>query len=113
MHFLVQVSALCNSTVLCRLVFLTFSMKQILPSMLYLPALLSFYLSLLKYFLFKSLLSNQWGFFKRSKQDDSVPRHHAVRVKKETPGYVDGKAEPEVLEKKQWMTTWIDSDSFL
>ncbi|KAM4560818.1 integrin alpha-6 [Fundulus diaphanus] len=51
------------------------------------------------------------GFFKRSKQEDSVPRYHAVRIKKETPPYVDGKAEPEAFEKKQWMTTWIDNYS--
>uniref|UniRef100_A0A3Q2Q9F5 Integrin subunit alpha 6 n=1 Tax=Fundulus heteroclitus TaxID=8078 RepID=A0A3Q2Q9F5_FUNHE len=51
------------------------------------------------------------GFFKRSKQEDSVPRYHAVRIKKETPAYVDGKAESEAFEKKQWMTTWIDNYS--
>uniref|UniRef100_A0A3B3VT15 Integrin subunit alpha 6 n=1 Tax=Poecilia latipinna TaxID=48699 RepID=A0A3B3VT15_9TELE len=52
------------------------------------------------------------GFFRRSKQDDSIPRYHAVRIKKETPGYVDGKMKPGALEKKQWMTTWIDGDDY-
>ncbi|XP_014868820.1 PREDICTED: integrin alpha-6-like isoform X1 [Poecilia mexicana] len=52
------------------------------------------------------------GFFRRSKQDDSIPRYHAVRIKKETPGYVDGKMKPGALEKKQWMTTWIDDDDY-
>uniref|UniRef100_A0A3P9NBI9 Integrin subunit alpha 6 n=1 Tax=Poecilia reticulata TaxID=8081 RepID=A0A3P9NBI9_POERE len=52
------------------------------------------------------------GFFRRSKQDDSIPRYHAVRIKKETLGYVDGKMKPGALEKKQWMTTWIDDDNY-
>ncbi|XP_027878838.1 integrin alpha-6 isoform X1 [Xiphophorus couchianus] len=50
------------------------------------------------------------GFFRRSKQDDSIPRYHAVRIKKETPGHSDGKMKPGALEKKQWMTTWINDD---
>ncbi|PWA31315.1 hypothetical protein CCH79_00002766 [Gambusia affinis] len=52
------------------------------------------------------------GFFRRSKQDDSIPRYHAVRIKKETPGYVDGKMKAGALEKKQWMTTWINDDNY-
>ncbi|XP_058477547.1 integrin alpha-6 isoform X1 [Solea solea] len=53
------------------------------------------------------------GFFQRSKQDSSVPRYHAVRIKKETPEYKDGKVKLDTFEKKQWMTTWIDNDSYL
>ncbi|XP_038576430.1 LOW QUALITY PROTEIN: integrin alpha-6 [Micropterus salmoides] len=52
------------------------------------------------------------GFFKRSKQDDSVPRYHAVRIRKETPEYKDGKLKLDPSEKKQWMTTWIDNESY-
>uniref|UniRef100_A0A3B4VE67 Integrin subunit alpha 6 n=1 Tax=Seriola dumerili TaxID=41447 RepID=A0A3B4VE67_SERDU len=52
------------------------------------------------------------GFFKRSKQDSSVPRYHAVRIRKETPEYKDGKVNLDPFEKKQWMTTWIDNESY-
>ncbi|XP_071330763.1 integrin alpha-6 isoform X2 [Trachinotus anak] len=52
------------------------------------------------------------GFFKRSKQDSSVPRYHAVRIRKETPEYKDGKIKLDPFEKKQWMTTWIDNESY-
>ncbi|XP_070832343.1 integrin alpha-6 isoform X1 [Chaetodon trifascialis] len=52
------------------------------------------------------------GFFKRSKQDDSVPRYHAVRIRKETPEYKDGKVKLDPFDKKQWMTTWIDNESY-
>ncbi|KAK2839791.1 hypothetical protein Q5P01_013531 [Channa striata] len=52
------------------------------------------------------------GFFKRSKQDESVPRYHAVRIRKETPEYNDGQGKLGPLEKKQWMTTWIDNESY-
>ncbi|KAG7501776.1 integrin alpha-6 isoform X1 [Solea senegalensis] len=53
------------------------------------------------------------GFFQRSKQDSSVPRYHAVRIKKEAPEYKDGKVKLDTFEKKQWMTTWIDNESYL
>lgn len=56
--------------------------------------------------------NSQCGFFKRSKQDESVPRYNAVRIRKETPAYKDGKAKLELNEKKQWMTTWIDNESY-
>uniref|UniRef100_A0A7N6A5N5 Integrin alpha-2 domain-containing protein n=1 Tax=Anabas testudineus TaxID=64144 RepID=A0A7N6A5N5_ANATE len=52
------------------------------------------------------------GFFKRSKQDDNVPRYHAVRIRKETPEYKDGNVKLDPFEKKQWMTTWLDNESY-
>uniref|UniRef100_A0A8C9Z961 Integrin subunit alpha 6 n=1 Tax=Sander lucioperca TaxID=283035 RepID=A0A8C9Z961_SANLU len=52
------------------------------------------------------------GFFKRSKQEDSVPRYHAVRIRKEMPEYKDGKVMLDSFEKKQWMTTWVDDESY-
>ncbi|XP_044221590.1 integrin alpha-6 isoform X1 [Thunnus albacares] len=52
------------------------------------------------------------GFFKRSKQDDNVPRYHAVRIRKECPQYTDGQVKLDTFEKKQWMTTWVDNESY-
>uniref|UniRef100_A0A3B4FH95 Integrin subunit alpha 6 n=1 Tax=Pundamilia nyererei TaxID=303518 RepID=A0A3B4FH95_9CICH len=52
------------------------------------------------------------GFFKRSKENDSVPRYHAVRIRKETLEHKDGKVKHDPFEKKQWMTTWIDNESY-
>nr|XP_019945545.1 PREDICTED: integrin alpha-6 isoform X1 [Paralichthys olivaceus] len=52
------------------------------------------------------------GFFKRSKQDSSVPRYNAVRIRKETPEYKDGKVKLDAFDKKQWMTTWINNESY-
>ncbi|CAK6954171.1 integrin alpha-6 [Scomber scombrus] len=52
------------------------------------------------------------GFFKRAKQDDKVPRYHAVRIRKECPPYTDGKVKLDTSEKKQWMTTWVDNESY-
>ncbi|XP_037542084.1 integrin alpha-6 [Nematolebias whitei] len=57
-------------------------------------------------------LLSKCGFFKRSRQDDSVPRYHAVRIKKETPLCRDGKVILDAFEKKQWMTTWMDNESY-
>lgn len=57
-------------------------------------------------------LPSQCGFFQRSRQDDSVPRYHAVRIRKETPECKDGKVKLDPYEKKQWMTTWIDNESY-
>uniref|UniRef100_A0A665WQE7 Uncharacterized protein n=1 Tax=Echeneis naucrates TaxID=173247 RepID=A0A665WQE7_ECHNA len=52
------------------------------------------------------------GFFKRSKQDSSVPRYHAVRIRKEAPECQDGKVKLDPFEKKLWMTTWINNESY-
>ncbi|XP_065818223.1 integrin alpha-6 isoform X1 [Labrus bergylta] len=52
------------------------------------------------------------GFFQRSKQDDSVPRYYAVRIKKETPECIDGKVKLDPFDKKQWMTSWTDNESY-
>ncbi|XP_053295060.1 integrin alpha-6 isoform X1 [Pleuronectes platessa] len=52
------------------------------------------------------------GFFKRSKQDSSVPRYNAVRIRKETPDDKDGKVKLDAFDKKQWMTSWIDNESY-
>lgn len=54
----------------------------------------------------------QCGFFKRSKYEDSVPKYHAVRIRKETRLLKDGKDMLDPLEKKQWMTTWNENESY-
>uniref|UniRef100_A0A673ACU9 Integrin alpha-2 domain-containing protein n=1 Tax=Sphaeramia orbicularis TaxID=375764 RepID=A0A673ACU9_9TELE len=63
-------------------------------------------LALLVYLLWKC------GFFNRSKQDDNVPRYHAVRIRKESPEVNAGKVKLDAFDKKQWMTTWIDNESY-
>uniref|UniRef100_A0AAR2KF98 Integrin alpha-2 domain-containing protein n=1 Tax=Pygocentrus nattereri TaxID=42514 RepID=A0AAR2KF98_PYGNA len=50
------------------------------------------------------------GFFKRTKYDDSVPSYSAVRIKREERAYPPGKEQP--LEKKQWMTSWNENESY-
>lgn len=52
------------------------------------------------------------GFFKRSKYEDSVPKYHAVRIRKETRLLKDGKVMLDPFEKKQWMTTWDENESY-
>ncbi|XP_046693527.1 integrin alpha-6b isoform X2 [Silurus meridionalis] len=48
------------------------------------------------------------GFFKRSKYSDSVPSYNAVRIKKE-----ERRTEkPTSVEKKQWMTSWNENESY-
>uniref|UniRef100_A0AAX7U3U0 Integrin alpha-2 domain-containing protein n=1 Tax=Astatotilapia calliptera TaxID=8154 RepID=A0AAX7U3U0_ASTCA len=42
----------------------------------------------------------------------NVPRYHAVRIRKETLEHKDGKVKHDPFEKKQWMTTWIDNESY-
>ncbi len=54
----------------------------------------------------------QCGFFKRSKYEDSVPKYHAVRIRKETRLLKDGQDMLDPLEKKQWMTTWNENESY-
>ncbi|RXN07151.1 integrin alpha-6-like protein [Labeo rohita] len=58
------------------------------------------------------LLLWKCGFFKRSKYEDSVPKYHAVRIRKETRLLKDGKDMLDPLEKKQWMTTWNENESY-
>ncbi|XP_013913679.1 PREDICTED: integrin alpha-6 isoform X1 [Thamnophis sirtalis] len=51
------------------------------------------------------------GFFQRSRYDDSIPRYHAVRIRKEERQIKDGKAK-ENHAKKQWITKWNGNESF-
>ncbi|XP_074071807.1 integrin alpha-6 isoform X1 [Macrotis lagotis] len=51
------------------------------------------------------------GFFKRSRYDDSVPRYHAVRIRKEEREIKDEKYN-DGLEKKQWITKWNEDESY-
>lgn len=51
------------------------------------------------------------GFFKRSRYDDSVPRYHAVRIRKEEREIKDEK-HMDNLEKKQWITKWNENESY-
>nr|XP_045002912.1 integrin alpha-6 isoform X5 [Jaculus jaculus] len=50
------------------------------------------------------------GFFQRSRYDDSVPRYHAVRIRKEEREIQDEKYDN--LEKKQWITKWNENESY-
>uniref|UniRef100_A0A671T515 Integrin alpha-6-like n=1 Tax=Sinocyclocheilus anshuiensis TaxID=1608454 RepID=A0A671T515_9TELE len=52
------------------------------------------------------------GFFKRSKYDESVPSYNAVRIKREERGKEPGKEEMDPPEKKQWMTSWNENESY-
>ncbi|GAB1286425.1 Integrin alpha-6 [Apodemus speciosus] len=51
------------------------------------------------------------GFFKRSRYDDSIPRYHAVRIRKEEREIKDEK-HADNLEKKQWITKWSENESY-
>ncbi|XP_073738479.1 integrin alpha-6 isoform X3 [Callorhinus ursinus] len=51
------------------------------------------------------------GFFKRTRYDDSVPRYHAVRIRKEEREIKDEKYIDN-LEKKQWITRWNENESY-
>ncbi|PNI86424.1 ITGA6 isoform 5 [Pan troglodytes] len=51
------------------------------------------------------------GFFKRSRYDDSVPRYHAVRIRKEEREIKDEKYIDN-LDKKQWITKWNENESY-
>ncbi|XP_074404589.1 integrin alpha-6 isoform X5 [Zonotrichia albicollis] len=50
------------------------------------------------------------GFFRRSRYEDSVPRYHAVRIRKEERQIKDGKSPD--LETKQWLTKWNENESY-
>ncbi|KFP77818.1 Integrin alpha-6, partial [Acanthisitta chloris] len=50
------------------------------------------------------------GFFQRSRYDDSVPRYHAVRIRKEERQIKDGEGKD--LETKQWLTKWNEYESY-
>lgn len=52
----------------------------------------------------------QCGFFQRSRYEDSVPRYHAVRIRKEQRQIEDGKCKD--LETKQWFTKWNENESY-
>ncbi|KAM6461515.1 integrin alpha-6 isoform 3-T3 [Liasis olivaceus] len=51
------------------------------------------------------------GFFQRSRYDDSIPRYHAVRIRKEERQIKDGKSK-ENHAKKQWITKWNGNESY-
>uniref|UniRef100_A0A4W4EFE3 Integrin alpha-2 domain-containing protein n=1 Tax=Electrophorus electricus TaxID=8005 RepID=A0A4W4EFE3_ELEEL len=51
------------------------------------------------------------GFFKRSKYDDSVPSYNAVRIKRVERAHTPGK-QSDSPEKKQWMTSWNENESY-
>uniref|UniRef100_A0A8C3KL91 Integrin subunit alpha 6 n=1 Tax=Calidris pygmaea TaxID=425635 RepID=A0A8C3KL91_9CHAR len=50
------------------------------------------------------------GFFQRSRYEDSVPRYHAVRIRKEERQIKDGKCKD--LDTKQWFTKWNENESY-
>ncbi|XP_030344548.1 integrin alpha-6 isoform X4 [Strigops habroptila] len=50
------------------------------------------------------------GFFQRSRYEDSVPRYHAVRIRKEERHIKDGKYKE--LETKQWFTKWNENENY-
>ncbi|XP_051479109.1 integrin alpha-6 isoform X2 [Apus apus] len=50
------------------------------------------------------------GFFQRSRYENSVPRYHAVRIRKEERQIKDGKCKD--LETKQWFTKWNENESY-
>ncbi|XP_073401989.1 integrin alpha-6 isoform X2 [Dendrobates tinctorius] len=53
----------------------------------------------------------KFGFFKRSRYDDSVPRYHAIRIPKEERQFKEGKLK-QSSEKKQWVTNWNENESY-
>ncbi|CAL8321768.1 unnamed protein product [Merluccius merluccius] len=58
------------------------------------------------------LLLWKCGFFNRSKRDDSVPKYHAVRIRKESLPCLDGKVKLEFYERKPWMTIWSENEGY-
>lgn len=131
MHFLTKppppiVRVQCSAGALADIAFIAWLFeieKNKLQSMLNIPApsLLCFFLTVdiciyqprvNQCVCFSGNLPSQCGFFQRAQPDDSVPRYHAVRIRKETPECKDGKVKLDPFEKKQWMTTWIENESY-
>ncbi|XP_062908247.1 integrin alpha-6-like isoform X1 [Mobula hypostoma] len=52
------------------------------------------------------------GFFKRSHYEDNVPRYHAVRIRKEERQPFEDEKLSKKQDKKQWMTTWQENESY-
>uniref|UniRef100_A0A4W3J7P7 Integrin subunit alpha 6 n=1 Tax=Callorhinchus milii TaxID=7868 RepID=A0A4W3J7P7_CALMI len=52
------------------------------------------------------------GFFKRSRYDDSVPRYHAVRIRKEEREPFEDRKCNQKSDKKKWLTTWQENESY-
>ncbi|XP_030642416.1 integrin alpha-6 [Chanos chanos] len=52
------------------------------------------------------------GFFKRSRENDSVPKYHAVRIRKDTQQFEEGNVQRDPLRRKQWKTTWMENESY-
>lgn len=53
---------------------------------------------------------SQCGFFQRSRYEHSVPRYHAVRIRREERQIKDGECKD--LETKQWFTKWNENESY-
>ncbi|XP_064018713.1 integrin alpha-6 isoform X3 [Pogoniulus pusillus] len=56
------------------------------------------------------LLLWKCGFFQRSRYEHSVPRYHAVRIRREERQIKDGECKD--LETKQWFTKWNENESY-
>lgn len=54
----------------------------------------------------------QGSFFKRVKQEDTVPTYSAVRIRGEKRGMLPGNDNWKNLQKKNWMATWHDKDDY-
>ncbi|XP_072903316.1 integrin alpha-6-like isoform X1 [Hemitrygon akajei] len=52
------------------------------------------------------------GFFKRSHYEDNVPKYHAVRIRKEERQPFEDEKLSKKQDKKQWMTTWQENESY-
>ncbi|XP_056436164.1 integrin alpha-6 isoform X1 [Gadus chalcogrammus] len=63
-------------------------------------------LSLLVFLLWKC------GFFRRAKPEESVPKYHAVRIRRESLPCPEGKVKLEFYERKPWMTIWSENEGY-
>uniref|UniRef100_A0A8C5BVA1 Integrin subunit alpha 6 n=1 Tax=Gadus morhua TaxID=8049 RepID=A0A8C5BVA1_GADMO len=63
-------------------------------------------LSLLVFLLWKC------GFFRRAKPEESVPKYHAVRIRRESLPCPEGKLKLEFYERKPWMTIWSENEGY-